>query len=67
MTPDLDIYRAAGVIIKRYGEDASVHAAMRADAALETGDLDALAAWKRILKAVEELQETRPKSGEAVH
>ncbi len=40
---------------------------MRADALLEAGDLDGYAVWKGILKAVEELQGTAPKSGEAVH
>ena len=40
---------------------------MRADDMLEVGDLDGLAMWKRILKAIEELQGTAPKSGEAVH
>ncbi len=40
MTPDLDIYRSANVIIKQYGEDAPIHAAMRADAMLDKGDLD---------------------------
>jgi hypothetical protein len=40
---------------------------MRADAMLEAGDLDGLATWKRILRAVEELQGAKPKSGEAVH
>ena len=34
---------------------------------LEAGDVDGLAVWKRILRAVEELQGTEPKSGEAVH
>ena len=34
---------------------------------LEAGDLDGLAMWKRILKAIEELQRVGPKSGEAVH
>ncbi len=67
MIPDLDIYRAASVIIMQYGEDAPIHAAVRADAMLEKGDLDGAAAWKRILRAVEELQGTEPKSGEAVH
>ncbi len=67
MTPDLDIYRSANLLVKQHGEDAPIHAAMRADAMLETGDLDGLATWKRILKAVEELQGTVPKSGEAVH
>jgi len=40
---------------------------MQADDMLEAGDLDGLAMWKRILKAIEELQGTAPKSGEAVH
>ncbi len=34
---------------------------------LEAGDLDGLAVWKRILLAVEELQERGPRAGEAVH
>ncbi len=55
MIPDLDIYRAASVIIEQYGEDASIEAAMRADAMLEKGDVDGYAVWKRILRAVEEL------------
>ncbi len=38
--PDLDIFRAANVIIKQYGQDAPIEAAMRADAMLEGGDLD---------------------------
>ena len=66
MTPDFDIYRAANVIIKQYGEDASIHAAMRADAALEGGDLDGLAVWKRILRAVEELQSKERPEGTAL-
>ncbi len=40
---------------------------MRADALLDKGDLDGYAAWKQIVKAVEELQRVEPKSGEAVH
>ena len=64
---DLDIYRSAKVIINQYGKDAPIYAAMRADAALEGGDLDRLRVWKRILRAVEELQRKAPKSGEAVH
>ena len=67
MIPDLDIYRAATVIIKQYGEDAPIHAAMRADATLEAGDVNAYAVWKRILRAVEELQGMEPGSGARVH
>ena len=34
---------------------------------LDKGDLDGYDVWKRILRAVEELRGTAPKSGEAVH
>ncbi len=67
MIPDLDIYRSAQALVKQHGKDASVHAAMRADELLEAGDLDGYAVWKRILKAVEELQGTVPGSGVRVH
>ena len=40
MIPDLDIYRSANVLVKRYGQDAPIEAAMRADAMLEKGDLE---------------------------
>ncbi len=58
--PDLDMYRSANVLVKRYGPDAPIHAAMRADELLEAGDLDGCAVWKRILRAVGELQGTEP-------
>ncbi len=67
MIADLDIYRSAQALVKQHGQDAPIHAAMRADAMLEAGDLDGCAVWKRILRAVEELQGTAPKPGEAVH
>jgi hypothetical protein len=55
MIPNLDIYRAAQSLIERHGEDAPIQAAMRADKLLYQGELDGVAVWKRILKAVEEL------------
>ncbi len=55
MIPALDIYRSAHIIVKRHGQDAPIHAAMRADAMLEKDDLDGYAVWKRIVRAVEEL------------
>jgi len=48
---DLDIYRSANVLVKQHGQDAPIHAAMRADAMLDKGDLDGYAVWKRIVKA----------------
>ncbi len=67
MIPDLDIYRSAQTLVKRHGEDAAIHAAMQADALLEAGDLEGCAVFKRVLRAVEELQRTEPASGEVSH
>ncbi len=67
MIPDLDIYRAAQVLVKQHGEDAPIEAAMRADATLEAGDPDGYAMWKRIRRLIEALQGTEPKSGEVVY
>ncbi len=55
MIPDLDIFRSANVLVKQHGQDAPIHAAMRADAMLDKGDLDGYAVWKRVVKAVGEL------------
>ena len=67
MTSDLDIYRSASVLIKRHGQDAPIHAAMRADAMLEKGDLDGYAVWRRILRAVGELRRTELEAGERIN
>ncbi len=66
MIPDLDTYRSANLLVKQHGTDAPIHAAMRADAMLEAGDLDGLAVWKRIVRAVEEIQRTDRPSGEVL-
>ncbi len=58
MTTGLDIYRTANLLIKQHGDEAPVHAAMRADAMLEKGDLDGEAVWERIIRAIEELTST---------
>ena len=38
MIPDLDIFRSASLLIKQHGQDAPIHAAMRADAMLDKGE-----------------------------
>jgi len=67
MITEFDPYSAATAIIRHYGEEARLHATMRADALLKAGDLKGCAALKQILRVIEELQRTAPKSGEAVH
>ncbi len=67
MISDLDLWRAAQVMVKRYGKDAATEAAMRADEFLDQGNLDGKRLWMRIMQAIEELQRERPGRGEAVH
>ena len=55
MTADLEIYVLATDLIKQHGNDARIHAAMRADELLDAGDLDRQGVWKRILATVDEL------------
>ena len=57
---EIDIWRTAKILIDAHGEDASTHAALRADHALEDGNMDAVAVWKRVMKAVEALQRQKP-------
>ncbi|MEE9139401.1 MAG: hypothetical protein V3U18_01355 [Alphaproteobacteria bacterium] len=68
MTSDLDIYRAAQALIKQHGEDATIHAAMRASEPLAPGDMEGRAVWIGIVRAAKELLDERPPGdGEAVH
>jgi hypothetical protein len=65
MTSDLDIYRTASVLIREHGEEADLVAAMRADSFLEAGAMDGSAVWKRVLKAIKEIERQERLEGEA--
>ena len=67
MIPDIDIHRSAWLMIRRYGEDAVVEAAVRGDELLDRGDLDGMLVWHAIISAIRRLQATTPASDEAVH
>ncbi len=67
MISDLDFWRAAKIMVKRYGDGAGTEAAMRADEFLDQGNLDGRRLWMRIMQTIEELQRERPRKGEAVH
>ncbi len=60
LVSDLDIYRTAKLLIDRHGDEAPIHAAMRADEMLEAGNMERRAVWPRILSAGEELVATCP-------
>jgi hypothetical protein len=51
----IDIWRAANLMIEMFAEDATLKAAMRADALLAEGDTEGFVIWKRIAKAIHDL------------
>ena len=61
MVDQLDIVRSAWELIKSCREEASLRAAQRADECLEESDVDGQLVWKRILAAIDELQNNTPK------
>ena len=67
MIDDRDVWQAAVLIMKRYGDDAMLEAAARADKLLEDGDSLGAETWHRILNAIERLQAKAPAEGEKVH
>ena len=56
MIPELDIYRAANLLIDRHGGDAVVQAAQMIDRMLELGDPEGRSVWRRIKRVIEQLQ-----------
>ena len=56
MISDLDIYRAANLVIERHGGDAVIEAARMLDRMLELGDVEGRDLWRRIGRAIETLQ-----------
>ena len=54
-------------MVKRYGADAMLEAAERADQLLDEGDMAGAETWHRILNAIERLQAKAPAEGEKVH
>jgi hypothetical protein len=66
MIHDREIWQAAQVMVKRYGDGAMLEAAARADQLQEDGDMAGASVWHRILNAIERLQATKPSDGESV-
>ena len=53
--------------MKQHGVEATIHAAMNADAMLDAGDLDGAAVWLRIVTAINDMQRETPRPGEHRH
>jgi hypothetical protein len=56
MIPDIDIWRAATLLIRQHGENAEIIAAQRSDELWEREDHEGRALWLRIKRAIVELR-----------
>ena len=60
MIPEIDIWRAANLMLKRYGAKAAEESAARADELAAQDDYNGAAVWHRITDAVGQLANTTP-------
>src|ERR1700738_3001940 len=58
--PEIDIWRAANLMLKRYGEKAFEESSTRADELAADGDHDGASTWRRITDAVMQLANNVP-------
>jgi hypothetical protein len=58
--PQIDIWRAANLMIKRYGNRALEESTARADELAAGGDHDGAVTWRRIANAVAQLANNTP-------
>jgi hypothetical protein len=65
MIPEIDIWRAANLMLKRYGDKALEESAARADELAAQDDQNGVAVWRRITDAVSQLANQTPPG--AVH
>ena len=47
MIPEIDIWRVANLMLKRYGDEADIESAIRAEELAEAGDWAGQAVWRQ--------------------
>ena len=60
MLPEIDIWRVANLMLRRYGSNAEVESARRADELWDDGDPAGVAVWRRIIDAIGQLTNMTP-------
>ena len=60
MIPEIDIWRAAQLMLRRYGDKALEESSARADELMAAGDYNGAVVWRRITDAVPQLANTTP-------
>jgi hypothetical protein len=61
---EIDIWRSAAVMIRRYGDQADLECAMRADQAVSQDDSARESVWERIMRTVQDLQRQKPSASD---
>jgi hypothetical protein len=64
---EVDVWRAAHLMVKIFDEDASTQAALRSDPALDAGDMKNHRLWLGVMHTVNELQRTKRLDGEILN
>jgi hypothetical protein len=58
--PEIDVWRVANLMIKRYGDEAEAESAIRSAELAEAGDSAGAAVWRRVTDAIGQLKNTIP-------
>ena len=60
MIPEIDIWRVPNLMLRRYGDEADIESAIRAEELFEEGDHNGAAVWRRVIGAIAQLLNTTP-------
>jgi hypothetical protein len=60
MIPEIDIWRVANLMLRRYGDEADIESAIRAEELFEEGDHNGAAVWRRVIDAIAQQLNTTP-------
>jgi hypothetical protein len=60
MIPEIDIWRVANLMLKRYGDKAAAESAKRVEELAADGDSAGAAVWRRVADAIGQLANTTP-------
>ena len=61
MIPEIDIWRVAKLMLKRYGDEAEAESAIRMQELTLNGDSAGAAVWRRITEAIGQLVNVTPR------
>ena len=60
MIPEIDIWRVADLMLERYGDEADIESAIRAEELADAGDWAGEAIWRRIIDTIGQLENVTP-------